>query len=110
MADKPLTFAGYLLDRSCAARLKREDYEKHKNPVEALKKHSRACALEPDCSEAGYTLYSNGQWYDLDAKGNERARKLLTASKKSENLLCKITGNFKRNELRVATIEEVNQK
>ncbi len=71
-----------------------------------LKQHTRHCSLEPSCSESGYSLYSGGKWLDLDPKGNDMARKYFQASKKEAGHIFKITGVFKRNELRVATISE----
>jgi len=104
---KPATVAGevytgYLIDRSCAAAMKMEN----KGLDNGLKQHTRHCSLEPSCSESGYSLYSGGKWFDLDPKGNEMARKYFQASKKEAGHIFKITGVFKRNELRVATISE----
>lgn len=95
-------YTGYLIDRSCAAAMKMEN----KGLENGLKQHTRHCSLEPSCSESGYSLYSGGKWLDLDPKGNDMARKYFQASKKEAGHIFKITGVFKRNELRVATISE----
>lgn len=79
----------------------------HVDPMGAINKHTRHCSLEPSCCEAGYSLYSQGKWFDLDPKGNEMAKKLFQASKKETGQVFKIQGVFKRNELRVSSIAEV---
>ncbi|MBN8660091.1 MAG: hypothetical protein J0M35_06980 [Candidatus Obscuribacter phosphatis] len=98
------TYTGYLLDRACAAELKQTG----KDPLATLKGHTKHCSLEPACSEAGYTLYSEGKWLDLDAAGSEKARKAFGLTKKAAGHKFKISGIFKRNELRVKEITEVN--
>lgn len=97
-------YTGYLVDRSCAAQIKVDN--KGSDPSPSLKKHTRHCSLEPSCCEAGYSLYSQGKWFDLDAKGNELAKKIFEQSKKESGHMFNISGIFKRNELRVASIAE----
>ncbi|MBL0184127.1 MAG: hypothetical protein IPP97_00160 [Candidatus Obscuribacter sp.] len=101
------SYSGYLIDRSCAAQIKMDNMRQHVDPMGAINKHTRHCSLEPSCCEAGYSLYSQGKWFDLDPKGNEMAKKLFEASKKETGQLFKIQGVFKRNELRVSNIAEV---
>lgn len=103
----PESYSGYLIDRSCAAQIKMDNMRQHVDPMAAINKHTRHCSLEPSCCEAGYSLYSQGKWFDLDPKGNEMAKKLFQASKKETGQVFKIQGVFKRNELRVSSIAEV---
>ncbi len=103
-ADAVSQYTGYLVDRSCAAQIKVDN--KGSDPSPSLKKHTRHCSLEPSCCEAGYSLYSQGKWFDLDAKGNELAKKIFEQSKKESGHIFNISGIFKRNELRVASIAE----
>jgi hypothetical protein len=103
-ADKVETFTGYLVDKSCAAMIKND----HLDPMQRLKDHTKACALEPSCCEAGYTVYSGGKWIDLDTAGSAMAQKMIRASKKSKAHMCKITGTFKRNEFHATDVSEVN--
>jgi len=102
--EKVETFSGYLVDKSCAASIKND----HLDPTQRLKDHTRACALEPSCCEAGYTVYSGGKWIDLDAAGSQLAQKVIKASKKNKAHMCKITGVFKRNEFHASSVTEVN--
>lgn len=103
-AETASQYTGFLVDRSCAAQIKVDS--KGTDPSPSLKKHTRHCSLEPSCCEAGYSLYSQGKWLDLDAKGNELAKKIFEQSKKESGHLFTVTGLFKRNELRVASIAE----
>ncbi|MBU6450624.1 MAG: hypothetical protein KGS72_02520 [Cyanobacteria bacterium REEB67] len=98
------SFTGYLVDKSCAAMIKND----HLDPTKRLKDHTRACSLEPSCCEAGYAVYSGGKWIDLDAAGSALAQKLIRASKKDKAHMCKITGEFKRNEFHATAVTEVN--
>ena len=98
------SFTGYLVDKSCAAMIKND----HLDPTKRLKDHTRACSLEPSCCEAGYAVYSGGKWIDLDAAGSALAQKLIKASKKDKAHMCKITGEFKRNEFHATAVTEVN--
>ena len=102
-ADKVETYTGYLVDKSCAAMIKND----HLDPTQRLKDHTKACALEPSCCEAGYTVYSGGKWIDLDAAGSAMAQKVIKASKKNKAHMCKITGVFKRNEFHATDVTEV---
>lgn len=103
-ADVASQYTGFLVDRSCAAQIKVDS--KGVDPSPSLKKHTRHCSLEPSCCEAGYSLYSQGKWLDLDAKGNELAKKIFEQSKKESGHLFTVTGVYKRNELRVASMAE----
>jgi hypothetical protein len=103
-AEKVETYTGYLVDKSCAAMIKND----HLDPTQRLQAHTKACALEPSCCEAGYAVYSGGKWIDLDAAGSEMAKKMIKASKKSKAHMCKITGVFKRNEFHATDVTEVN--
>jgi hypothetical protein len=103
-ADKVETYTGYVVDKSCAAMIKND----HLDPMQRLKDHTKSCALEPSCCEAGYTVYSGGKWIDLDVAGSAMAQKMIKASKKSKAHMCKITGVFKRNEFHATDVTEVN--
>lgn len=95
-------YVGYLVDRSCCAMMQQQG----KDPVPALKAHFRSCSLEPSCCEAGYAIYSNGRFFDLDAKGNALAKKYFEATKINAGHMVKITGTFKRNELKTESLSQ----
>lgn len=98
------TWTGYLVDRSCAAAIKGDN----KDAMKSVKEHTKACSLEPSCCEAGYSVYSQGQWIDLDNTGNVMAKKVMQATKRDKAHMVKVVGIFKRGEVRPSSIVEVN--
>jgi len=98
------SWTGYLVDRSCAAAIKGDN----KDALKSVKEHTRACSLEPSCCEAGYTVYSQGQWLDLDNGSSQMAKKLMQASKRDKAHVVKVIGVIKRGEVRASSIVEVN--
>lgn len=68
-------------------------------------KHSRDCALMPDCSKSGFTVVAeNGQAYKLDAKGNTDLVAALNASKKANDLRVTVNGTVKGDTIAVTSI------
>lgn len=98
------TWTGYLVDRSCAAAIKGDN----KDAMKSVKEHTKACSLEPSCCEAGYSVYSQGQWIDLDNTGNAMAKKVMQATKRDKAHVVKVVGIIKRGEVRPSSIVEVN--
>lgn len=99
-----LTWTGYLVDRSCAAAIKGDN----KDAMKSVKEHTKACSLEPSCCEAGYSVYSQGQWLDLDNASSALAKKVMKASARDKAHVVKVVGIIKRGEVRASSIAEVN--
>ncbi|MBX9573832.1 MAG: hypothetical protein K2X77_33355 [Candidatus Obscuribacterales bacterium] len=97
-------WAGYLLDRSCADNCKTQGFG-----VDFASSHKKECALNASCSKDGYALFSKGQWFFLDKKGNQLAKKLLEDSKSDEGHFVVVTGNLDKTEVHVSTMREVSQ-
>jgi hypothetical protein len=97
-------FSGYLIDRACAEALKHDSKDIDSKVVH----HTTTCALSTDCSEAGYSLYSNGKFIDLDSKGNELAKKYFQTSKRKEGHYVTITGDLKSALIRASDIKETS--
>jgi len=95
-------FSGYLIDRSCADGLKHDS----KNIDSQVQHHTTTCALSADCSEAGYTLYKDGKFIDLDSKGNALAKKYFQTSKRTDGHYVKVTGDLKRDVIAATDIKE----
>ena len=93
-------FAGYLYDRSCADNLKAQRIEPDEH-------HKKECALNESCSRAGYAVYSKGQWYQLDKKGGELARRLLSTTKTEEGHFVVVSGTLTKGEIKVSAIKEL---
>ncbi len=85
-------WAGYLLDRSCAENCVNQGFG-----VDFASTHKKECALNESCSKAGYSILSKGQWFQLDKKGTEIAKKLLEKSKSDEGHFVVVTGVLNKN-------------
>jgi len=101
-AEKATTYSGYLIDRTCEASITHGKGD----PVPALKLHSRDCALEPTCSEAGYALYTNGRFIDFDTKGNQIVHKYYEGTKLESGHYVVIVGSLKGSLLSPDSIKE----
>jgi hypothetical protein len=69
------TLSGNIVDKACSGRV-----AKAANPQEAAGGHSKKCALSDNCKASGYGVYSDGKFYEFDAKGAELAADALTKS------------------------------
>ena len=98
------SWTGYLVDRSCAAAIKGDN----KDALKSVKEHTKACSLEPSCCEAGFSIYSQGQWLDLDNGSSAIAKKIMKASTRDKAHVVKVVGIIKRGEVRATSIVEVN--
>jgi hypothetical protein len=98
------SWTGYLVDRSCAAAIKGDN----KDAMKSVKEHTKACSLEPSCCEAGFSIYSQGQWLDLDNASSAIAKKVMKASTHDKAHVVKVVGIIKRGEVRATSIAEVN--
>jgi len=79
---------GILVDVACSAKIIKEGQA-------AAKAHTRECALKEQCVKSGYGVYTaEGKYIVLDATGNEMAVAALKASKKTDNLMVKVSGKL----------------
>ncbi len=101
-AEKATTYSGYLIDRTCEAQITHGKGD----VVGALKLHSRDCALEPTCSEAGYALYTNGHFIDFDSKGNQVVHKYYEGTKLESGHYVVVVGSLKGSLLSPDSIKE----
>ena len=95
-------WAGYLLDRSCADNCKTQGLG-----TDFAASHKKECALNASCSKDGYAIFSKGQWFLLDKKGIQLAKKVLEDSKSDEGHFVVVTGSLNKNEISVSNIREV---
>lgn len=95
-------YAGFLVDRSCADNCKAQGMG-----VDYLQTHKKECALNEECSRNGYAVFSKGQWYKLDSKGNDLARQLLKSSPSKEGHFVQISGTLEKDQLKVSNIKEL---
>ena len=65
---------GVLIDNLCAETNKA-------NLPEFVKKHTKECALMPNCAASGYSLYSEGKLQQFDKESNAKIEKFLMDKK-----------------------------
>jgi hypothetical protein len=75
----------------------------------AAEDHTAGCALEPQCVAAGYGLYIDGNFLEFDEAGDKAALKYFQETKKSDQHLVRVTGDFRGKEVKVTTLEAVSQ-
>lgn len=100
--DKSVSLTGYIVDKACSAgRAKAPD------PMVSAAGHTKKCALMPNCAGSGYGVFSDGKYYEFDAKGNELAKARLEATKKDAGAKFKVEGTLSDSKLVVKNITEL---
>jgi hypothetical protein len=95
------TLSGNIVDKACSGRV-----GKAANPQEAAAGHTKKCALSDNCKASGYGVYSDGKFYEFDAKGAELAAAALTKSAKDKGAIFKVTGKVSGDKIEVESITE----
>lgn len=103
--DQKQNFRGYILDKKCADSVKDDN-----DPSAFIEHHTKDCALMRNCKKSGYRLYSKGNWFDLDKKGNELAIKTLEQSKRKNNFYVEVTGKSEGKSLQVISMKELDKE
>jgi hypothetical protein len=75
----------------------------------AAEAHTTKCALELECVVTGYGLLVDGKFFEFDDEGNQTALKYFRETKKSEDHLVSVTGDFSGAEVRVKSLEPVSR-
>ncbi len=96
-----LTMKGYVVDQMCAT-----GFLKKENFMEKAKAHSQDCALEDDCAETGFGIFSDGKWYRFDDGGSRKAKKLIEDSKRERGLYFEVTGTLHGDTFVVSSLKE----
>jgi hypothetical protein len=95
------TMTGYVVDAMCAkGMLKKTDV------MARAAKHSKACALEEECSASGYGLLSAAKWYKFDDDGDKQAMELIQKSSKENDIMVEVSGKMKDDRFVLASIKE----
>ena len=92
---------GYIVDAMCAKGMVKKD-----NPMESAAKHTKACALEDNCSASGYGVFSEGKYYKFDEAGDKMTKELIEKSKTEKGLMADVTGQMKDDKFVVTSIKE----
>jgi len=90
---------GILIDKMCSAKAL-------SGGQKAAKEHDRDCATAAACQKSGYGIYtSDGKFLSFDAAGNTKAIAALKASKKTDDLAVKVTGDVQGDTIKVASLK-----
>lgn len=95
------TLSGNIVDKACSGKV-----GKAANPQEAAAGHTKKCALSENCKASGYGVYSDGKFYEFDAKGAELAAEALTKTSKDKGAIFKVTGKVSGDKITVESITE----
>jgi hypothetical protein len=98
-----ITLRGYVVDAMCG----RAMAGKGKAATQAAS-HTRACALDKECSASGYGLMVEGVWHEFDDAGDATAKAMVTASRRTRGLLFEVKGTAGEGGFRVASMKEVD--
>ncbi len=93
---------GYLVDASCAAGM----MVRPETATKRAARHTRACALDEECSKSGYGLITEGRWVKFDAAGDRIALELLKKSRTERGMVVAATGRMAGERFAVTALEE----
>jgi hypothetical protein len=90
---------GFLVDKACSARIVKAGQK-------AAASHNKDCALMDGCADSGFgVLTADNRFLTFDKEGSKKAAAALEASKKSDNLKIKVTGDVSGETMKVASIK-----
>ena len=90
---------GYLIDKMCSAKVA-------KKGVDAAKKHTKDCALMPDCKGSGYgVVTADGKFLKFDEDGDRMAAKVLGFASGKDNIKVTVDGEVKGSAITVKAIQ-----
>ncbi len=96
MRSQAVIMQGWLVDGHCAPRL---IAQRISGSV-----HQRDCLLRPACREAGYGILRHGHWVKFDARGNSKAVRVITRSRRRDHLLVRVRGDRSGDTIHVASL------
>jgi hypothetical protein len=100
--DGPLV--GVIVDKNCAT----GKVAKQGGDLQtAAANENKGCILMESCFKSGLGVYSDGKYYEFDAKGNALGKAALEKSKKDKGAKFKVTGKVTGNTIAVTGIEEI---
>jgi hypothetical protein len=103
-AQEQGSWQGYLVDRFC------RNFDQGDNLSDKFaREHTRDCALLKECRESGFSLFSNGQWLDLDQNGNALAIRYLQQTKRQMAIYVSIDGTLDGRTIFTNSITEISE-
>ncbi len=82
---EPATVVGYVMPVACKDR-----------KAGGIVAHTTVCALEPDCIETGFGLWTEEAFTKFDTQGNELALKYFRSTHREDNHKVRVIGNLAR--------------
>jgi hypothetical protein len=96
---KKVTVHGYLVDIACV--LERKSESEHLGQI-----HTKKCLQMPACERSGYAvLDSQNNVYRFDARGNEIAKNLISATDKDKDWRIVVSGKLLGDQLTIAKLQ-----
>jgi hypothetical protein len=96
---KKVTVHGYLVDIACV--LERKSESEHLGQI-----HTKKCLQMPACERSGYAVMdSQNNVYRFDARGNELAKNLISATDKDKDWRIVVSGKLLGDQLTVAKLQ-----
>jgi hypothetical protein len=93
---------GYLVDILCVRGYPQDEL------VERARKHTKECALHPQCIESGYALISeSGSLALLDSSATLRILDVVRNDKREQGIQVKVNRTAKENRMETASVEVV---
>jgi hypothetical protein len=99
--SKPVTLKGYVVDQMCAGKMAMKE-----NAMEKAGGHTKECALNDQCAESGFGIFSDGKYYKFDEKGSATAKSLIEKSKREKALYFVAKGTVGEGTMTLATLRE----
>jgi len=106
---KSKEFTGYLSDVACATKMMAADgADLTINP----EKNTVGCMKNPGCMSSGFGILikaKSGKYVftKFDQKGNDMAKKILEATKRTDNMKIKVMGTKSKGMIKVKSITEL---
>ena len=93
------TVNGILMDKMCSAK-------GICGGQKAAAAHATKCAMMPPCEKSGYGVFTaDNKFLTFDSDGNEKAIAALKATKKTDNLPVRVTGEVNGGTIKVTDLK-----
>jgi len=92
---------GYIVDAMCAKGMAGKETTMKKAAA-----HTRVCALEEECANSGFGVFSDGKWYKFDAAGDKKAKEMLEKTTTQKGIMVDVAGSIQDGQLIVASLME----
>jgi hypothetical protein len=99
------SWPGYLIDRSCRASIEGDSG----SALSFARAQTKECLLLPSCHTAGYAVFCDGHWFNLDTQGNKLAEKYLAKTKRQKAFFVLVKGSLSGQTIKTKSITELEE-